>query len=214
MNGTQRNRLAAFAANGQLLGWAPNADHYVHAIAVSPNTGAGETVYLGGQFGAINGQVRRRLAQVDSDLGLPTAWNPWGYEIVSQYDVVHALTYSNGNVYAGGVFARLGQNLSQISAGGIVTPMGANNRVWSLALSGSTLYVGGEFSQVYNGSTWVPRNRIAAIDTATRAVKSFDPNIGDREVYAIAPEGNDVHIGGSFTQVDGYVESGFATVNK
>ena len=214
MNGTIRNRLAAFAANGQLLGWAPNADHYVHAIAVSPDLGAGETVYIGGQFGAINGQVRRRIAQIDSDIGLPTAWNPWGYETVSQYEVVHALVYANGTVYAGGLFTRLGKNLLQISASGVLTPMGTDSRVWALALSGSTLYVGGEFAQVYNGSSWVARNRVAAINTATRAVTSFDPDIGDREVYSLATESGSVHLGGSFSQVDGYVVSGFATVPK
>ena len=214
MNGTIRNRLAAFAANGQLLGWAPNADHYVHALAVSPDVGAGETVYIGGQFGAINGQVRRRIAQVDSDFGSPTAWNPWGYETVNQQEVVHALVYSNGTVYAGGLFSRLGANLAQITAGGVLTPMGANSRVWTLALSGSTLYVGGEFGQVYNGSGWVARNRVAAIATATRTVTSFDPDIGDREVYSIATDSGSVHVGGSFTQVGGQVVSGFATVNK
>ena len=86
--------------------------------------------------------------------------------------------------------------------------------MWALDVSGSSLYVGGEFSQVYNGSGWVARSRIAALDAASRSVTGFAPNIGDREVYAIAADGTGVHVGGSFTQVDGHVVSGFATVPK
>jgi len=60
----------------------------------------------------------------------------------------------------------------------------------------------------------VARSRIAALDAASRSVTGFAPNIGDRAVYAIAADGTGVHVGGSFTQVDGHVVSGFATVPK
>ena len=215
VNGTPRSRIAAFSSSGQLLGWAPNPDHYVYAMAVAQDAAFGETLYVGGQFSSINGVNRRRLAQLTTTgIGGLTGWDPWGYEIANQGEAVHALATTNGTIYAGGGFTRLGHNLSQISANGNITPLYANGPVHALALSGSTLYAGGEFTQVYNGTTWVARNRAAALDTASRAVTSFNPNIGDREVYSVAVDGASAYLGGSFTQVGGDVVSGFATVSK
>ena len=213
--GTPRGRLAAFGASGQLLGWAPNADYGVRALAVGPYFVSGETVYVGGRFGVINGQMRRRIAQIDEQ-GQLTSWNPWGVELVGQQEVVNALRYSDGMIYAGGLFTRLGRNVAQITETGTINQMqGADLQVWSLALADSQLTIGGDFTQVLNPSgPPTVRNRVATIDTATHALTAWAPNIGVGTVYAVAPEGASVHIGGSFTQVNDQVVSGFATLAK
>lgn len=211
--GTPRNRLASFGSAGELSGWSPNADREVHAIAVSPDFGFGETVYVGGTFNAINGQLRRRIAQIDAQ-AQPTAWNPWGFESVGDHEAVHALHYSSGAVYAGGLFARLGRNLARISQGGAILPWpGANSRVWTLALSGRTLYFGGEFTQVLDpAGPPTPRSRLAAIDIVERKLTNWAPNVGDGGVYAVAADDRAVHAGGSFTQVGGQAVGGFVTL--
>jgi hypothetical protein len=213
--GTPRNRLASFGPAGELSGWSPNADLEVHAIAASPDFGLGETVYVGGSFNAINGQLRRRIAQIDAQ-AQPTAWNPWGGDSAGAHEAVHALQYSSGTIYAGGLFAgRLGRNLAQISQGGAILPwLGPDSRVWALALSGRTLYVGGDFTQVLDpAGPPTPRNRLAAIDIVERKVTAWNPNVANGEVNLIAPAANGaLRVGGSFTQVGNRVEGAFTSL--
>src|SRR5439155_5127180 len=77
----------------------------------------------------------------------------------------------------------------------------ADREVDALAVSGSTVYIGGAFTTV-DGST---RNRLAAVDTSTAALSSWNPNVtgGDGVVYSLAVSGSNVYAGGSFTTVNG-----------
>jgi len=70
--------------------------------------------------------------------------------------------------------------------------------VYSLALHGGTLYVGGAFHHV-NGE---PRDHIAAIDLATHRVLPWRPDPDD-VVYVIKPFRDRVFFGGAFTTVGG-----------
>jgi hypothetical protein len=56
----------------------------------------------------------------------------------------------------------------------------ADNTVLSLAVSGSTVYVGGAFSSI-GGQT---RNRIAALDASTGAAMSWNPNASNSVKFA------------------------------
>ena len=67
-----------------------------------------------------------------------------------------------------------------------------NGAVNALALSGSTLYVGGAFSTA-NGS---PRNAAAAFDATTGALLAWDPAFDAAVVYALAVSGSTVYAGG------------------
>jgi hypothetical protein len=97
-------------------------------------------------------------------------------------------------------------------------PAGASALVRALAISGSTLYVGGDFSvrdggvgqddenneylidpnfQTIGGST---RSYLAALNTSDGTVTSWNPNAGNG-VYALAVNAGIVYAGGTFTTI-------------
>ena len=51
----------------------------VSALALSPD---GETLYVGGYFGSVNGQTRTNIAAVDADDGVLRAWAPQSFSRV------------------------------------------------------------------------------------------------------------------------------------
>jgi hypothetical protein len=215
--GQPRNRLAAIDTGGALLAWNPSADRAVHALAIEPDLGRGETIYAGGEFSTVAGRTRRRLAAIDVQ-GAATSWNPQGYETVGDQEVVYALRYADGVLYAGGLFSHIGpqgrRNLAAIGFAGDLRPWApaANNVVWTLAVSGRTIYVGGEFTQIYNVPGVVPRNGLAAIDI-DGTLKPWDPNASDPgHVYSLGVSDGAVHAGGSFSQVGDRVAGGFVTL--
>src|SRR5437867_800915 len=67
-----------------------------------------------------------------------------------------------------------------------------------MAISGNTVYVGGQFTSV-GGRSQVG---IAALDATTGLATPWSPSVGGA-VLAIAVSGNTVYVGGEFTTVDG-----------
>jgi hypothetical protein len=128
---------------------------------------------------------------------------------------VRAIAYANGAVYIGGEFtsvrpAGAPQGSGEVTrnhvaafdqATGALLPWNPNadNTVWSLAVSGSTVYIGGTFLNV-GGQ---PRARLAAVDATTGTVTGWNPGASGA-VYAIriGPNGN-IYAGGTFTLVKG-----------
>ncbi len=80
--------------------WNPGADRYVRALAVD----AAGRVYAGGDFAAIGGIARERIARlVGSSGAVDPAWNPGADD-----DVRALATAPGGLVYAGGDFRVIG----------------------------------------------------------------------------------------------------------
>jgi hypothetical protein len=77
--------------------------------------------------------------------------------------------------------------------------------VFALAVSGSTVYVGGDFTSI-GGQT---RNCIAALDAATGVATAWNPNAAGR-VLALAVSGSTVYAGGGFAHVGGETRKSFA----
>src|SRR3989442_1339559 len=69
----------------------------------------------------------------------------------------------------------------------------ADGTVDALAISGSTVYVRGNFASIGGMS----RNRIAALDAASGAATAWNPN-ADNNVYALAVSGSTAYVGGGF----------------
>ena len=116
VGGRVRHNLAALdASTGAATAWNPKAHGGlggVHALAVS-----GATVYVGGSFASIGGQVRHNLAALDATTGAATGWNtiPGGG--------VLALAVSDSTVYVGGGFTSIGGQVPQ-------RPRGARRHDW------------------------------------------------------------------------------------
>jgi Concanavalin A-like lectin/glucanases superfamily len=138
-------------------------------------------------------------------------------------DIVWALAYAKGVVYAGGQFTSVrppGDALGtgevtrtylaafNATTGQLITSFnpditGASDpEVTALAISPDhkTLYVGGVFDHV-NGSY---RDDLAAFNIATGALTSWAPTApGKVDALAVSPSGKRIYLGGNFSHVDG-----------
>ncbi|WP_167882918.1 hypothetical protein [Leptospira langatensis] len=77
-------------------------------------------------------------------------------------------------------------------------------------LSGSTLFIGGSFTQVAG----VNRNNIAAIDVNTGALLSWYPSGGaSSQVTSMVLNGTSLFVSGAFTTIGGSTRSGIAALN-
>ncbi len=96
--------------------------------------------------------------------------------------------------------------LSTVSDGTVQT----NGRVSAVLTVGTTTYLGGSFTSVRPagaplGTGEVPRNHLAAVDTATgQLITGWDPGADD-EVYALAAstDGQTIYVGGHFGTLAG-----------
>jgi hypothetical protein len=88
----------------------------------------------------------------------------------------------------------------------------ANARVNAVKILGSTVYVGGQFSQVTADGKSYARSRAAAFDLRTCAVLPWNPSVSG-EVFAIAPTSSAVYLGGKFSSVGGQNRVNLAAVN-
>jgi hypothetical protein len=92
-----------------------------------------------------------------------------------------------------------------------------NGRVNAIAYAGTTVYLGGSFTEVRPAGTsvgsGVARNNLAALDATTGQVLPFDPNVNG-EVHALAVNSGIVYLGGAFTSVGGQPRTRLAAVDS
>jgi hypothetical protein len=155
------------------------------------------TTLLGGHFAGV---VQAALRSVPD----PT-WQTDGR--------VRAIEYSQGVVYIGGSFryvrppggttgAVARNHVAAFNAKtGQLLPWNpnANGTVWSLAASGSRIYLGGSFTTVRGRA----RAHVAAVGTARGGLKRWNPG-ANGTIHAIARDSNGrLYLGGTFTSVGG-----------
>jgi hypothetical protein len=212
IGGQTRNRVAALDATvstNNATAWDPSAGSSALAFGVS-----GGTVAFGGAFTTVGGVTRNRIAAVDITTGQPTAWDP------NANDLVRALVVSGSTVYAGGRFSNIGgQFRSRIAAldANVNTnnatawnPGTGGNNVYALAISGTTVYAGGDFGSIGGQS----RNRIAALTTTlnTNMATAWNPN-ANGTVKALLISGTTIYVGGEFQNVAAQPRSRIAALD-
>lgn len=193
----------------QALGTGVN--NIVTALAVDDEG----RLYAGGEFTAAGGKTVKRLAMWDG-----AAWNNVGGGVsnANQYDTlyVNSLLADGDFLYVGGRFDRVGlgtvansvarydtaaQTWSTLS-GGVTTCHGCGGTspgtVWTMAKSGTTLYVGGYFE----GAGGVAGYRSLAAWSGT-AWSNVGGGVGSGaysygQVFSLAVDGTDLYVGGSF----------------
>ena len=209
-----RNRLAAFNVDGTLLSWDPNVNGTANTAAAS-----GSTVYIGGAFSSMTTITRNRLAAVTPSGGLSTTFNP------NLDNTVNALAVSGTTVYVGGAYGNAcgagsscgdtAVTRSRLAAFGTDGTLDTtfnpnlNSTVNAMAVSGTTVYVGGTFTSACStgsscGSS-ATRQRLAAFGTDGSINSTFYPSITtpSSAVNAIATDGSAIYVGGSFLSVCG-----------
>lgn len=213
VDGVTYNGLAHINADGSLdKSWNPSIDNSVSAITIS-----GSTVYIGGSFTTVDGIARNNLAAVDRVSGALKSWSP------GVQGSVKSIVVSGSTVYVGGQFLTVdGAGFAGISRHHLaafdattaaITSWDPNvaglysSIVYSLAISGSTVYIGGAFNSV-GGLT---RNGVAAADIATGALTGWNPNL-DGYASTISVSGSTVYFAGSFNTVGGSPRSSAAAV--
>jgi hypothetical protein len=217
-----RNSIAALdAAVGVPLSWNPDPDAGVAAMQIS-----GDTLYVAGAFNTIGGQPRQSLAAFDLNTGTVTPWNAGMSSTIS--GGVHALAVSGSTVYIAGFFSQIGgQPRNSIAAldatSGLLTNWNPNandgrgypNEVYALAVSGTTIYAGGDFRAI-GGQ---PRNNIAALDATSGLATAWNPSALNASsdypsrVNALMLVGLRLYVGGSLGTIGGQPRSGLAALD-
>lgn len=195
-----RNNIAAInVLTGKVTSWNPNANNIVLSIVVS-----GTSVYVGGSFSTIGDSTRNGIAAISISNGLATGWNANCANVTGQE--VETIAVTNSAIYAGGNFTYIGDSLrAYIAALDPVTghatywnpgqndPIGSG-AVISLAVSGSDIYAGGNFTFI--GGQY--RNHIAAIDTSTGLATAWNPGVTGTNVSSLSISGSIIYICGNF----------------
>ncbi len=182
-------------------------DGDVYAIAQD----ADGVTYLGGTFTRVGMRASYGVTMDANDGHLGA------YPLVNNV-VWAAVADGSGGFYVGGDFTNVGgsahNHLVHILASGALDDAwnpDVNGPVYALALSGTTLYVGGEFSTIDDGSGAQTRNNLAALDTGGTLDDTWNPDVNGG-VYAIAIDGDTVYIGGSFGTVGGEGRGSLAAI--
>ena len=209
--GQARSGAAAVddAAGTTPTGWNPKINGSVYQLAVS-----GSSIYAAGSFQTVNDTTSRdNVALFNASTGAPIG----GFAPVVGGDVF-ALGVSGSTVAAGGAFRAVGSgdplrfrrdNLGALDLGtgqSTTWDPDANDVVFALAVSGSTVYAGGGFTRV-NGS--VTRNALAAFGATDAGALPWNPNLNGN-VFALTVLGSTVYAGGDFTLAQGLTRNRLA----
>ncbi len=175
--------------------WGPGIiSNDVYAIHIKDNH-----LYIGGEFITINSQPVRRLAQLSLSNGwLNSLWNP------NPSAIVYAITTNDEFIFVGGTFSTIDGKTQRLLAKleiadhSLETAWTQNlnfGSIRALAISGSDLYAGGNYSIVGsfgNQSMMKINAETGVVDTG------WDPDLNSSAlIKAILLDGSDIFIAGS-----------------
>ena len=166
-------------------------------VAVWAIVSDGATIYIGGSFSYVGPNTGCGVP-LSTSTGLPASTFPRVNEAVRA-----VASDGSGGWYIGGDFTAVAgvnrNRIAHILSNGTLDASwnpDANEGVYSLAASGSTVYAGGQFTSIGGAA----RSNIAALDAATGKATYWNPN-ADRAVLALAVSGSTVYAGGWFTSI-------------
>src|SRR4051812_33983834 len=185
-------------------------------VLAAVSDGAGGQ-FIGGDFTIVGGVSRNRLAHIRADHSVDPDWNP------GAKSSVRAPALSGGSLFVAGDF--VGANavgpaprtrLAKVSATGTgaVDPdwaPTANGPVRALAVSGSSVFVGGFFTNV-NGTPPALLAKISATGTGDKD-PTWTATVTGSNVDALAVSGNDLFVGGSFANIGGQAKDNLAKLD-
>jgi len=199
VDGQPRAHIAAVdARNGQVLSWNPGADDVPNSLVVQDST-----LYITGAFTTIGGGSRRGIAALDARSGALRPWDPG-----ATAPIPALLAASSSSLAASGIFgpgrAPACENLAAIDlrTNEVLDwnprTTGLEPTVYTMAIGGGKLYVGGWFDTVGGAS----RPEVGSLDLATGLVTDWRP-FPNTELSTVAVQDSSVYVGGAFTEVGG-----------
>lgn len=212
---------AVDATTGAPLSWTAIVYGPVTAMALS-----GSVLYFGGDFIRVDGQRRSHLAAVDANTGVLLPWNPEPNN-GNTYPLIRTLVAAGDTIYVGGSFISVGgasrRAVAALDAStGVATswdpaldqPNGMTE-IFSIALDGSAVYLGGGFSAAGGR----PRAAIAAVDARTAEALPWDAGLESQPftaplVTALAVSPDSVYVSGQFQLSGGAAATRTTALNK
>jgi hypothetical protein len=231
IGGVRRTSLAAFdLTTGRPTAWAPVPTSTSGVgSSISSLARVGSALYLGGEFDAISGVSRAKLAAVATDTGVVLPWHPPDVA-PGLNNHVSALAANAAAVFVGGDFidgfaAPFNLAVALDPTTGVPLPwpgapvgiyQSGRPSVNEMTLSGSTLFMVGNFA----GASTALRRGIVAVDAATGAVSPFNANVSggigpprDVAVRALTASTSRAYLVGPNAFVGGQARSGAASVD-
>jgi hypothetical protein len=204
--------------------WAPDPSSSPDdASSVTSLVVSGSDLFVGGHFSAIGGQSVSNLAEISTDgSGAANAtWDP------NPNAIVNSIVLSGSDLFVGGNFTAIGgesrSSIAELTTSGsgaadptwnpdpdrpLMVPAG----VYAMALSGTSLFVGGEFTSIGGQS----RRGLAELSTAGTgtADPTWDPaGAGAPGVDTLVVAGDELYVGGSFNQLGGVDQANLVRVS-
>lgn len=209
VGGKTRNRIASIDADGEITDWNPNANGAMVSMDLE-----GNTLYVVGLFTTVGGQSRNFVAALDTTTGLATSWNP------SPNDETLFITISDSVAYIGGWFTTIGgQSRGGLAAidlsTGLATSWNPNPShpsspyVTSLFVEDSTIYVGGEFTNIGGQA----RTNIAEINKSDGLATSWNPGVNNF-IQTLTATDSTVYVGGNFLTAGGQSRLNIAALDR
>jgi len=217
--------LAHILSNGTLdtnfnVQFSSNAR--VNALTYDSNS---NTLYAGGRFSTTtNGSItRNNIVAVNGTTGATVS----GFDPDVNNEILD-IELDGTTIYAAGSFNTVnssGTPATRNHVAAFSTTTGIANsfdvdtdsRVNAIALNPTDdiLYIAGYFQEVHDSSTPILRNRVAAINTVSNTVLSFDPNFDSQvSTIVLSPDSTTLYAGGSFSQVNSSIErEGLAAID-
>jgi hypothetical protein len=193
--------------SGKLLAWHQPALQGSESIPIVDALWlAGPRLFLGGNtIATVDGQRRPGFAAIDAASGRVTAWRPGtapGYRAGYGVGDVETILVAHGAVFSAG---HDGFGIVNARTGAIEPWMKRVQGVASrFAVSGGTVYLGGNVRNGFTGVAARARNNLAAVDLTTGRVTPWAPHVNVYVgVTALAPSGDEVLVGGGFSKTLG-----------
>lgn len=212
---SEANDLMRVNADGELDSWFPN----VSGGSVSDLLLHEGTLFVAGDFEAINGAQRNGLAAFDYETGILTSWNPEVDDIDDEdsFGGVNALEISEDKLYIAGFFDTVDGversniasfHLDDLSLVSEWSPS-VNNGISDILLHDGVLYMAGSFTVVSGAN----RRRLAAVGASGFApLTIWDPN-ANSTVFHLEIYNEQMLVCGAFTSIGADPRDGLASVN-
>ncbi len=217
IGGENRNRIAKLNSNGIVVSeWNPNPEG--SSLDVNCITFSGSDIYVGGSFSSIGGQSINNLAKLNNTNG--NAIDTWKPEPDND---VRTIAINGTDIYVSGDFNNIGgQNRSHLaklnsSNGNADVNWNPNpdNHLMSLnsiKFNGQDIYVSGYFFNIGGQN----RSHLAKLNSSNgNADENWNPNSNNDyiTIRSIAISGNNLYIGGSFSEIAGELINNIAKIN-